>query len=89
MLFKKNPLYLLSFILSLIAIFLHPIKAQAEVVCTEWDRAITKNQLQQNYLQEERNDIGVFYDFEWDKEKKVIKIKLSKQFISKFALINN
>ena len=90
MLFKKNPLYLLSFILSLIAIFLHPIKAQAEVVCTEWDRAITKNQLQQNYFQEERNDIGVFYDFEWDKEKKVIKIKRNAENypIIRFSLFN-
>ena len=39
MLFKKYPLYLLSFILSLVSIFLNPINTQAEVVCSEWDRS--------------------------------------------------
>ena len=90
MLFKKYPLYLLSFILSLVSIFLNPINTQAEVVCSEWDRVITKNQLQQNYFQEERNDIGIFYDFEWDKEKKVIKIKRDAENypIIRFSLFN-
>ena len=90
MIFKKYPLYLLSFILSLISIFLNPINTQAEVVCSEWDRVIVKNQLQQNYFQEERNDIGIFYDFEWDKEKKVIKIKRDAENypIIRFSLFN-
>jgi len=90
MIFKKYSLYLLSFILSLISIFLNPINTQAEVVCSEWDRVIVKNQLQQNYFQEERNDIGIFYDFEWDKEKKVIKIKRDAENypIIRFSLFN-
>ena len=90
MIFKKYSLYLLSFILSLVLIFLNPINTQAEVVCSEWDKVITKNQLQQNYFQEERNDIGIFYDFEWDKEKKVIKIKRDAENypIVRFSLFN-
>ena len=91
MLFKKYPLYLISFILSVVAIFLYPLKTQAELVCSDWDKAINKNWDMHEPYHERRNDIGVFYDFEWDKENKIIKIKRNKENypIVRFSLFNN
>ena len=90
MLFKKYPLYLISFILSVVTIFLYPLKTQAEVVCSNWDNAITESWEQHNWYQEERNDVGIFYDFTWDKEKKIIKIKRNKENypVVRFSLFN-
>ncbi len=41
-------------------------------------------------FQERRNDIGVFYDFAWNKENKIITIKRDKQNypIIRFSLFN-
>lgn len=90
MLFKKYPLYLLSLILSLVSIFLYPLKTQAEVACNNWDEAINKSWGMHEPYNENRNDIGVFYDFEWDKEKKIIKIKRNKENypVVRFSLFN-
>jgi hypothetical protein len=91
MLFKKYFLFLLIFIVTTISIFLYPLKTQAAATCSSWDEAINKSwQLHEPY-NETRNDIGVFYDFEWDKEKKTIKIKRNKENypIVRFSLFNN
>ena len=90
MLLKKYSIFLLSFLIILSSIFLYPLKSNAEVVCTNWDNAISKSSELHEWYREKRNDIGIFYDFEWDKNKKIIKIKRNEDNypIVRFSLFN-
>jgi hypothetical protein len=91
MLLKKTSLLLISFAITFIIILFYPGKIKAEAVCSDWDKAISKNwQLHEPY-HENRNDIGIFYDFKWDKINKEIIIKRNKDNypVVRFSLFNN
>ena len=87
---KKYMQFLLTTLLVIILFFLSSFRIQAEVICTEWDDGITKTWEQQNWYQFERNDIGIFYDFTWEKEEKKIKIKrdINRYPVVRFSLFN-
>ena len=87
---KKYMQFLLTTLLVIILFFLSSFRIQAEVICTEWDDGITKTWEQQNWYQFERNDIGIFYDFTWEKEEKNIKIKrdINRYPVVRFSLFN-
>ena len=90
MFLKKNFISLISLTIAIIITFLYPLKTQAEISCIDWDDAITKNwKLHKNY-QFKRNDVGIFYDFEWDEKEKIIKIKRNKDNypVVRFSLFN-
>jgi len=90
MFLKKNSIFLLNLTIAIIITFLFPLKTQAEITCFDLDNAITKNWELHKTYQFKRTDIGVFYDFEWDEEKKIIKIKRNKDNypVVRFSLFN-
>jgi hypothetical protein len=81
-----------KFILSLISILLLTISiAKANEVEREFNKRILEdNKFSTNHYLEERNDIGIFYDFAWDKKNQIIKIKRDQNNypIVRFSLFN-
>ena len=70
MFLKKSSIFTLNLTIVITLTFLFTLKTQAEIKCIDWDNAITNNQELHESYQFKRTDIGVFYDFEWDKKKK-------------------
>ena len=79
MLLKKYNQFLLFLIVVIISILVHPLKIQAAVICSEWDDAINNNWELHEHYRIKRDDIGIFFNFEWDKKKKIIKIKRNEE----------
>jgi hypothetical protein len=91
MLFKKNSKLLIGFLLTFLLILINQEKLHAEALCSDWDNAVSKNwQLHEPY-HENRNDIGIFYDFKWDNINKNIIIKRNNKNypVVRFSLFNN
>ena len=90
MFLKKTSIFILNLTITITLTFLFTLKTQAEIKCIDWDNAITNNQELHESYQFKRTDIGVFYDFEWDKKKKIIKVKRNKDNypIVRFSLFN-
>ena len=79
--FIKYKVFLFIF-LSLVSSHLFQAKAELDVVEKEFNDKIYKNYTEiigQYPFQERRNDIGIFYDFAWDKNNKKIIIKRDNQ----------
>ena len=79
MLLKRYTQFLLFLIVVIISILVHPLKIQAAVICSEWDDAINNNWELHEHYRIKRDDIGIFFNFEWDKKKKIIKIKRNEE----------
>tara|TARA_B110000211_G_scaffold214773_1_gene256431 strand:+ start:693 stop:2129 length:1437 start_codon:yes stop_codon:yes gene_type:complete len=81
-----------KFILSLISVLLLTISiAKADEISEEFNkRIIEDSKFSAYHYTEERNDIGVFYDFAWDKKNQIIKIKRDQYNypIVRFSLFN-
>ncbi len=83
----------LFFFLSLVSSHLFQAKAELDAVEKEFNDKIYENYTEiigQYPFQERRNDIGIFYDFAWDKNNKKIIIKRDNQNlpIIRFSLFN-
>jgi len=81
-----------KFILSLISVFLLTISiTKADEIDEEFNKRILEDsKFSVNHYTEERNDIGIFYDFTWDKKNQIIKIKRNQNNypIVRFSLFN-